>query len=127
MDDVLGSEPRIDLVKCDVEGAELLVVLGGQKTIERTKPVLFLEMLRKWSAKYNYHPDEIIALLGSLGYVCFSIDEAGPTRCKNVTEATRATNFLFLDTVRHGTLIRRIGEGSRATSATDGDRFEFCL
>ena len=30
-------------------------------------------MLRKWSKKFNYHPDEIILLFKKFGYECFKI------------------------------------------------------
>jgi FkbM family methyltransferase len=61
-----------DFIKCDVEGAELLVFKGGLKTLERDKPIIFTELLRIWSAKFGYHPDEVITLLKGIGYRCFS-------------------------------------------------------
>lgn len=54
---------RVDFIKCDVEGAELLVFKGAIDTIARDKPVIFSEILRKWSAKFNYNPNEIFDLL----------------------------------------------------------------
>ena len=54
---------RVDFIKCDVEGAELFVYKGGMEIIENSKPLIFSEMLRKWSAKFGYHPNDIIDLL----------------------------------------------------------------
>ena len=62
---------RIDFIKLDVEGAEIFALRGGLKSIEQHKPILFVEMLRKWAAKYGYHPNEIIAMLEGLGYECY--------------------------------------------------------
>lgn len=38
---------RLDLLKADVEGAELLVLKGAEATIKRTKPALYLENDRR--------------------------------------------------------------------------------
>ena len=62
---------RIDFIKLDVEGAEIFALRGGLKSIEKHKPILFVEMLRKWAAKYGYHPNEIIAMLEQIGYICY--------------------------------------------------------
>jgi len=36
--------PRVDVIKIDVQGAEMLVLRGGKKTIERYKPTLLIEI-----------------------------------------------------------------------------------
>jgi FkbM family methyltransferase len=86
---------RLDLVKCDVEGGELMMLRGAQRTIDRFRPVLFLEMLRKWSRAYDYHPDDIIAFLARLGYRCFAVTDNGLAETKHVDEECVHTNFLF--------------------------------
>ena len=64
MDDFVKDENinRIDFIKCDVEGSELFVYQGGIESIDRFKPIVFSEMLRKWSNKFGYHPNDIINL-----------------------------------------------------------------
>jgi FkbM family methyltransferase len=102
LDDVASAENlTIDFVKCDVEGAELMVVRGALQTIKRDRPILFLEMLRKWSAKFGYHPNEIIDLLSALGYHCFRLDTDSLRRQLRVDEQTTATNFFFLHADHH--------------------------
>ncbi len=96
------GESELDLVKCDVEGAELFALRGGLATLERTRPVLMVEMLRKWAKVYDYHPNDIIALLAPLGYHCYSLADAGLVEHAAVDDATQATNFFFLDPSRHG-------------------------
>lgn len=61
----------VDFIKSDVEGAELLVYQGAMDTLKNIRPIIFTEMLRKWSAKYNYHPNDIISLFRNIGYQCY--------------------------------------------------------
>lgn len=80
---------RIDFIKLDVEGAEIFALRGGLKSIEKYKPILFVEMLRKWAAKYGYHPNEIIAMLEQIGYICcFACEESlqSPTANPRIAE-----------------------------------------
>lgn len=95
-------------IKIDIEGAELLALKGGLETIEKYKPVFFIEMLRKWSAKFNYHPNDIINLLASKSYNCYIIKEAFLQKINEVTEDTTETNFIFLHTQNHSELIQKL-------------------
>lgn len=110
MDDVLAAEPGIDLIKCDVEGAEIFALRGGIATIRRTHPVLFVEMLRKWTAKYGYHPNQIIELLGQVGYRCYAVEGGTLRPFDRMDDGTVSTNFFFLHVERHAGYIARFGE-----------------
>ena len=92
-----------DLVKIDVEGAELAVLRGGLETLARHRPLLMLEMMRKWAGQFGYHPNEIIGLLGGLGYRCYRMEWPGLVPFPAMTEDTVATNFFFLHE-RHAAL-----------------------
>jgi FkbM family methyltransferase len=61
----------LSLLKCDVEGAELPVLLGARETIRRFTPLLFLEVSRHWSADFDYQPTDLVRLLETLGYSRF--------------------------------------------------------
>ncbi len=91
----------VNLIKCDVEGAELMVFQGGMKAIAVCKPIIFCEMLRKWSAKFGYHPNDIIALLATAGYRCFAPEGGRLVAVPAVDEKTEATNFFFLHEDAH--------------------------
>lgn len=96
----------LDFIKCDVEGAELFVFKGGIDFIKKTKPVIFSEMLRKWSAKFSYTPNDIIELLKSIGYECYAISGTKKIRyCPIVDDETVETNYLFLDPDKHSEII----------------------
>ena len=86
----------LDFIKCDVEGGEWLVFKGGAKTISQLKPIVFTEMLRKWSAKFGYHPNDIIAFFKSLDYSCFYAHNGKLRKIETVTDETSETNFFFL-------------------------------
>jgi FkbM family methyltransferase len=98
-----------DLIKCDVEGAELQVFRGALKTLERSKPMVFTEMLRKWAARYEYHPNEIISLFRDIGYQCFTFSEGSLHGFLEMTPETVETNFFFLHAQRHLELVRSLG------------------
>jgi hypothetical protein len=93
--------PRVDFIKCDVEGAELFVFRGGKKLLERDKPIIFSEMLRKWSAKFAYHPNQIIQLLADFGYRCFTAKGEKLIEFFSMNEETVETNFFFLHSTKH--------------------------
>lgn len=42
---------RVDVIKIDVEGAGLGVIKGGYETIQRFRPVIFIEVHNKWEVK----------------------------------------------------------------------------
>ena len=97
-----------DVIKIDVEGAELLAFRGGSETLKRCRPAIFSEMLRKWAAKFDYHPNAILELLGGFGYRCFHMVEGQLCRLERMTDDVAATNFLFLHADRHAERIREI-------------------
>lgn len=93
--------PPVDLIKIDVEGGELSALRGAIDVLGRDTPAIFCEMLRKWSARFGYHPNDIIALVRPLGYECWGLHDRKLERTEAVTDATAATNFLFLHATRH--------------------------
>lgn len=106
LDDFVSiNKLRVDFIKCDVEGAELFAFQGAKETLQRDKPIVFTEMLRKWAAKFDYHPNEILALFSSLGYRCFYADGGTLKEMTEMTDETVETNFFFLHTEKHQQLI----------------------
>mgnify|MGYP005758095547 FL=1 len=99
---------RVDFIKCDVEGAELFVYKGGMEIIENSKPLIFSEMLRKWSAKFGYHPNDIIDLLASVGYECFVIKGDNLKKFDRVNEETIETNYFFLHPQKHAGIMSEL-------------------
>ncbi|SEM54933.1 methyltransferase, FkbM family [Syntrophus gentianae] len=94
-----GIQP--DFIKCDVEGAELLVFKGAKKTLSEARPLVMTELLRKWSKCFNYHPNDVIGLFKEKNYSCFLIANGRLQPCESVTDATVETNFFFLHNEKH--------------------------
>lgn len=103
LDDVFPSlnVNRLDFIKCDVEGAEKLVFEGGIETIKKYKPIIYSEMLRKWSKKFGYHPDDIINLLADIGYSCYGYVNDKIEKIDSVTPELETTNFFFFQKAKH--------------------------
>lgn len=81
-----------NFIKIDVEGAEFLVLKGARETLKRYRPIVLCEMLRKWSRRFNYHPNDIIDYMRELDYECRTIDGRPFT---TMTNDTVERNFFF--------------------------------
>lgn len=109
LDEFIPSQglPPPHFVKCDVEGAELHVLLGGAKTIQTHHPIILAEVLRKWSARFQYDPNDIFKLLSSFGYNAYTTNGRYLKPFMSMTEDTPETNFFFLHPVTHQERIRQ--------------------
>lgn len=96
---------KVDFIKCDVEGAELMVFQGGAETILRDKPIVFSEILRKWSAKFHYDPNDIFKMFTQFGYQAFTAAGGRLKPFSRMNELTLETNFFFLHGEKHSRLI----------------------
>ncbi len=98
-----------DLIKIDVEGAELFAIQGADNVIDSFHPVIFAELLRKWSAEFSYHPNDVIELLSSKGYTCFAVSPAFP-EINEIDEDTLETNFLFIHSSKMIDILKLIND-----------------
>lgn len=98
LDDFVNDEgiKHVDFIKFDIEGSEWFAIKGALKTLKRDRPIVFCEMLRKWTAKFGYHPNDIIRTLAKIGYRCNALNENGMHTIREVTDETAETNFLFI-------------------------------
>ncbi|MBE7466499.1 MAG: FkbM family methyltransferase [Planctomycetes bacterium] len=97
---------KADVIKCDCEGAELFVFKGALEVLGTQKPIVFSEMLRKWSLKFGYHPNDLITLFSRLGYKCYRFEGEKLIFTPEVFDRTEATNFAFLHDERHAAYIK---------------------
>jgi FkbM family methyltransferase len=88
LDDFLKREkiPTVELIKIDVEGFELSVLKGGEETIRRCRPVLFIELDDDNLRENNTDAASMIELLQDFGY-------SSIYRATDLTAITSTTNF----------------------------------
>jgi FkbM family methyltransferase len=88
----LGLE-RLDVMKVDVEGAELQVLRGAASILRRFRPTLLLEVNEEAFRTGGYGSRDLLAHLAQLGYasslirydgVLVPLDEAGPPPLCNI-------------------------------------------
>jgi len=75
----LAAHPidRIDLVKIDIEGAELPCLKGAEGALRRFRPVLIVEIQDTTSTTAGYQASDILAFLSGLGYTFQTIRHGG--------------------------------------------------
>jgi FkbM family methyltransferase len=82
LDGYIG-ERRLDVVKIDVEGAEMLVVRGARRLLARPAaeaPVLVFECAGHNYARFGYAPADLFRLLAGHGYSVCRYDSPGGLR-----------------------------------------------
>jgi hypothetical protein len=87
---------KIDLIKIDIEGNELAALQGAIKTIEKDKPTIIVELLRKWMKPFGHQPQEVVEILNKLGYECWALSDFEMRKIESIDEKTVETNFLFV-------------------------------
>jgi len=59
---------NIKLIKCDVEGAEMLLLEGAINVLKKETPIIICEIIAEHLDKYGYKPEDIFVLLAKMGY-----------------------------------------------------------
>jgi FkbM family methyltransferase len=75
--------PRIDVMKVDVEGAEMLVVQGGRKMLgsDGTRPrIILMELYDPNFRPYNTSIEAVVEAMAGFGYAPFIINPTGTAR-----------------------------------------------
>lgn len=85
---------RLDFMKIDVEGAEMLVLKGAQKTIERFRPLIMLEINHATYQAAGYTVPDVIAFFKSLRYTLNVMTKNGTL--KPVTAIPDFCNAVFV-------------------------------
>ena len=91
--------PLVELIKCDVEGAEMLVIEGSQAVLKRDRPKLLLEICPLWMARFGQSPMELWNRLREYGYLYRVIKDNG-------------------EQINSGDFLRDIGDGANVFFST---------
>ena len=68
---------RLDFIKADIEGWELALLRGGEKTLRRYHPALLIELSGEHLARAGDRLDDAFGFLGELGYSAFELTPDG--------------------------------------------------
>ena len=74
LDEVLRDEARCDLLKLDIEGAELLALRGAEAALSRLRPAVLMEVNPAALAAAGGSADELVAWMTDRGYRLHDID-----------------------------------------------------
>jgi hypothetical protein len=82
LDDYLDRHPlsRLDAVKIDVEGAEVRVLRGARRTVERFRPVIVFEVCPMWLARSGTSVEELFSVVEEPGYTIHELPATGQGR-----------------------------------------------
>ena len=84
---------RIDFIKCDVEGAELLVFEGGKNVLNRDKPVVLCEAYEAWLKRFGRKREDLLRFFSQLHYQAFALNGKELIRIKELREDG---NYFFI-------------------------------
>ncbi len=86
LDELFASSP--DLVKIDVEGAEVEVLEGMQRMLSEARPDLLVEWAPRCQSRAGREPDELVRLLLDYDYSIRALDDKNG-RVLSIEEAVR--------------------------------------
>lgn len=89
IDDLVAAHgwPEVSLIKVDVQGAEARVLAGARRTLERSRPALFLEVDDRQLRRNGSSAAELLASAAGLGYAIHSRVGNGISRPMSLDEA----------------------------------------
>ncbi len=86
---------KIDMIKIDVEGAEMLVLKGANRTLQRDDaPDLLIEVVDSYLKDAGSSEKELIGYLRKFGYKAYTLDFSGLRHYK-IINSSRNNNLFF--------------------------------
>lgn len=91
--------PRVDFIKCDVEGYESAVFRGAERTVRTYRPAILCEIEQRWCYRYGVDADHVMEQIRSLGDYHVSVYE--PAGLRAVTRVDPGHNDYFFLPGKH--------------------------
>lgn len=97
---------HLDFLKCDVEGAEMLVFRGLGDELKRLKPLLFFELFPAFLKSFGFQPQDLFDHLRGQGYDLFfeageMLKPVSAERLLALNENSEPLNILALISSHH--------------------------
>ena len=98
LDDFLKSLEisKVDIIKIDVEGSELDVLMGARNSIKKFKPLIILEVCELTSSAAGYCSSQLLDYLDEMGYEFKLIMRHGKTCPITVEKLSSFQNIICL-------------------------------
>ena len=90
---------RIDILKIDVEGAEMLVLEGGKAILSdpvRRPRVVMVELVDEFLNRYGSNVSDVLSMMGSLGYQPFYAHGNGELLAYKRENVNKLFNVFFI-------------------------------
>jgi hypothetical protein len=76
--------PKVNFMKLDIEGAELLALRGASQLVRRHQPILFFEVWPDWLIDFGFQPKDLADWLYAHNYDCFVVVKDQTTLLTNL-------------------------------------------
>lgn len=96
---------RIDFIRCDTEGSEMLILKGAKETLRKYKPNLLVEIHSKALRDvFNSNAAEVTGFLFDHGYDMFREDDGVIKQVSTVDETEKWKDYFFIHPDRRDNL-----------------------
>ena len=85
---------KIEFIKCDVEGAELMVFQGAEKLLHKHQPTVLCEIEHRHTHTYGYTPEDLVSYMHKLGYKMYALQSDKLIPVRDVTD--QKNNYFFI-------------------------------
>jgi len=101
LDNIIPGDVFIDLIKIDVEGAEMQVLKGGESLIKRCQPIIVFEHGIGAADHYGTHPAEVFDFLTDCGLLVNTMkrwisEKEAFSRAEFEEQFTKQLNYYFM-------------------------------
>jgi FkbM family methyltransferase len=127
LDDVIREQAidAIDLIKVDVEGAELAFLKGAESTLKTHFPLISIELLEDALVAQQTSSIQILRFLKSLGYEIFSISPFTGLPIKTKRETGLSHNIIAAHPARSWPLLTDAEQALQTTAALEKANEQF--
>ncbi len=98
LDDVLPDVAELSLIKCDIEGAELLAFRGAEQTITGHHPTVICEINPWFLDGFGFRLEDLAGFFTGKGYALYRYDDHQGRSLRPVTDLAEVDedNYVFI-------------------------------